>query len=151
MKTIIKIVVAVTILLAILCLSSCVHFVPAGQPLAIRPYIQNPQGRDVLMAQQRYQTDQRKLSTVTVTKRKTGYCQARIQQGHENTPTNVQRVSDYATSVYEKTGQVPSEHTLSAKFGFRAQARWIDTPDKVVGTVTVRPNEVPASIRARFQ
>ncbi len=139
------------IIVVILYLSSCVRFVPVGQPLAIRPYIQNLQGQDGLRTQQRQQTDQRKLSTVTVTKRKTGYCQARIQKGHENTSTNVQRVSDYATSVYEKTGQVPSEQALSAKFGFRAQARWIDTPDKVVGKVTVRPNEVPASIRARFQ
>ncbi len=128
-------------LVAALTLPSCVRSVPQGQG-GVRPYSQNPQGVE--------QAQQRKLASVTVTKRQTGYCQARIWQGPENTPANVQRVADYASAVYQKTGQVPSEQVLTTKFGFRAQARWIDTPDKVVKQVTVRPDEVPASILARF-
>lgn len=147
MKNIQMLVIA---LVAALTLPSCVRFVPQGQPLAIRPYTQNPQGFGEGLRQTQ-QTGQRKLASVTVTKRQTGYCQARIWEGPANTPQNVKRVADYASSVYERTGQVPSEQALSSKFGFRAQARWIDTPDKVVGSVTVRPDEVPASIRARFQ
>lgn len=132
MKTKLKLVLALTLSTL---LPSCVRFVPPGQPVAVRSI---------------WKLD-KKLESVTVTKRKTGYCQARIWQGPENTPANVQMVSDYAASVYEKTGHVPSEQALTSKFGFRAQARWIDTPDKVVGQITVRPDEVPASIRARFQ
>jgi hypothetical protein len=146
MKNIVKL---VAVLITVFTFPSCIRFVPQGQPIAIRPYVQNPQGFQEGLRQT--QAQQRKLASVTVTKRQTGYCQARIWQGPENTPQNVQRVSNYASSVYEKTGHVPSEQTLTSKFGFRAQARWIDTPDKVVGKITVRPDEVPASIRARFQ
>lgn len=136
-------------LITILCLPSCVRLVPQGQQMAVRPmgYPQQIGYQQIGQPQRGV----RKLDSVTVAKRQTGYCQARIWQGPENTPVNVQRVADYASSVYMKTGQVPSEQALSAKFGFRAQARWIDTPDRVVGTVTVRPDEVPAAIRARFQ
>lgn len=152
MKTV-KIVVLA--LITTILLPSCIRFVPQGQG-GIRP-MGYPQQMGYQPSQQQPgqlsqpQRGVRKLDSITVTKRQTGYCQARIWQGPANTPQNVQRVAEYASSVYERTGHIPSEQTLSSKFGFRAQARWIDTPDRVVGQVTVRPDEVPANIRARFQ
>lgn len=131
-------------IVTVFALPSCVRFVPMGQPLAVRSAWQG-QGQIQGGGQ-----GGRHLDSVTVTKKQNGYCQARIWQGPENTPANVQRVADYASSVYMKTGQVPSEQALSSRFGFRAQAQWIDTPDRVVKQVTVRPDEVPVNIRARF-
>ena len=148
----IKFKLVVIALITIASLPSCVRFVPQGQG-GIRPMSQQQFSNS---PQQGYGTQQgqrgaRRLDSVTVTKRQTGYCQAEIWQGPENTPSNVQQVADYASQVYMKSGQVPSEQSLTSKFGFRAQARWIDTPDRVVKNITVRPDEVPASIRARFQ
>jgi hypothetical protein len=138
--------VVVAIILAFFASSCQVRYVDAqtGRPIGQQQVGYQGQG-----GQQ--QGVQRRLDSVNVIKSQTGHCEARIWQGSANTPANVQRVADYASSVYECTGSVPSEQQLTAKFGFRAQARWIDTPDRVVGKVTVRPDEVPASIRARFQ
>ncbi len=101
--------------------------------------------------QQRQVAQKRQLRSVTVNQTRTGHCEARIINGPDNTQTNIDMVADYAASVHNKTGRVPSEQCLSQKFGFGCQARWVDDPDKVVKSITVRPGDVPDNIRRRFE
>jgi hypothetical protein len=65
--------------------------------------------------------------------------------------SNQQRVAEYAARVYEKTNKVPSEDELTRHFGFQCRAKWVDEPDRRLKTIVVRPDQVPASIRAKFQ
>jgi hypothetical protein len=89
----------------------------------------------------------RKLESVDVHKSQTGRCEAW-------TPTpqagRRQEIAEYASEYYMKHNKLPSESHLTQKYGFQCKARWIDTPNKGVGKVTVRPDEVPANIRAKF-
>lgn len=102
-------------------------------------------------ARQGYNQQVKHLKSVTVNKRQTGHCEAQIIAGPDNTPQNVDRVAAHASQVYMKTGSVPSEGELTQKFGFRTQARWVDTPDRIVQSVTVSPDELPENIRRQFQ
>ncbi len=150
MKNIVKIVVSV--LIATFATSCVPRLVPANQPMAVRPMGQQPYGMPPMGPPQPgfgggKQT--RKLESVTVKKVQTGHFEAQVMKSR--TDADRQRVALYAASFYEKNGRGPSEAELTRHFGFPARARMIDTPDKVVGSVTVRPNEVPANIRAKFQ
>lgn len=91
---------------------------------------------------------QRHLSSVNTTQLYLGHMESQVK-GVD--PSNRHRVAEYAARIYEKTGKVPSEQELTRKFGFPCRARWIDEPDKRVKTVTVRPDQVPDNIRAKFQ
>ena len=67
------------------------------------------------------------------------------------------KVAEYAQKTYDDTDKLPSPAELSAfatrelGVGVRAQARVIDRRHKVVQTITVKPSEVPESIRAKFE
>lgn len=131
----------VSALVIIIITTSCVPVIRYG-----------PVGGQVNNSRPQYQNNSRRhLDSVSVNKTRTGYCEAQIIQGPDNTPANVQRVADYASQFYMRTGRVPSESELTSRFGFKTRARWIDTPDKIVQTVQVRPDEVPANILDRFQ
>ncbi len=90
---------------------------------------------------------QRKLESVDVNKSETGRCEAW-------TPTpqagRRQEIAEYASEYYMKHNKLPSELHLTQKYGFQCKARWVDIPNKAVDKVTVRPDEVPADIRAKF-
>ena len=122
--------------------TSCV--VPVQRTGGVGYYQQGEGGRQVVQKR-------RHLQSVTVTKVRTGHCEARIVNGPDNTLANVGLVADYAASVHNRTGRVPSEESLTQKFGFKCQARWVDEPDRTVKSITVRPDEVPDNIRRRFE
>ncbi len=100
---------------------------------------------------QRQVVQKRHLKSISVNQTQTGHCEARIINGPDNTQANIDMVADYAASVHNKTGRVPSEQCLSQKFGFGCQARWVDDPDKMVKSIAVHPDEVPDNIRRRFE
>ena len=89
----------------------------------------------------------RKLESVDVHKNQNGHCVASVQNGHES---RIQQVAEFAASYKTKNGRLPSNEAVSNHFGFKCIVKWIDTPDKVVKTVRVRPDELPPSVLARF-
>lgn len=93
----------------------------------------------------------RKLESVDVTRSQTGHCVASVQNGHES---RIQEVAEYAAAnmTIDKDGRkrLPSDESVSQRFGFKCIVKWIDTPDKAVKTVRVRPSDVPPEILARF-
>ena len=142
-----KIVTIVALFVATLLLPSCVRFryvdAQTGQPIGQQGFGQQPS-----YGQQGGQMrGTRRLDSVTVTKNQTGYCEAWTPNSKSG---RRQEIANYASAHYMRTGNVPSETDLTQKYGFQCKARWVDTPDRVVGRVIVRPDEVPASIRAKF-
>ena len=137
MKTIVKLVISVLIATAF---TSCV--VP----------VQRSHNRQGYSPQQGYGQQGRQtrhLDSVTVTKVDTGKIGVRTKNA---TPEQRASVKRYTIDQYQKTGRVPSNEVLSQRFGFPVQTTGFqDTPDRKVGSVTVGPNEVPESIRRRFQ
>jgi hypothetical protein len=91
---------------------------------------------------------QRRLSSINTTQLYLGHMEAQVR-GVD--PSNRHRVAQYAAGIYEKTGKIPTEAELTQKFGFPCRAKWVDETDRRLKTVVVRPDEVPESIRARFQ
>ncbi len=149
MKTIKMLVVA--LILASFVTSCVPRFVDArtGQPLGRQgggylPQMAggHPQGGGRVQTRVR-----KKLESVSVHKNQTGYCVASVQTGHEN---RRQEVAEFAAAYKTKNGRLPSNEAVSQHFGFRCIVKWIDTPDRVVKTVRVRPNELPPEILARF-
>lgn len=115
-----------------------------------QPY-QTPQFREIGQGSVRQAgtaEPQHRLSSINVTQVRTGHMEAQVKGVDLS---NRDKVSQYATGIYEKTGRTPTEVELTRKFGFPCRARWIDEPDQKIQKVVVRPDEVPASIRAKFQ
>ena len=127
--------------------TSCLMPVYRGQ----QPY-QTPQFREIGQGSVRQSgtaEPQRQLSSINTTQVRSGHIIADVASNH--TVSDRDQVARHATQVYESTGRVPSEQELTRKFGFLCRAKWIDEPDRKVKTVVVRPDEVPASVRAKFQ
>ncbi len=96
-----------------------------------------------------YGQQQRRLQSVTVSKVDIGRIGVRTKN---TTPEQRAAVKQYVIDQYQRTDQIPSNEALSQRFGFPIQTTgFVDTPDKVVKSVTVRPDELPANIRARFE
>ena len=135
MKTIIA--AAVSSLIA----TSCVP--TYQQQTSGRPYQQNPQAFQQGLQQQRH------LDSVTVSKVDTGKIGVRTKNA---TPGQRAVVKQYVIAKYERTGKIDSNQALTQQFGFPIQVTgFIDTPDRVVKSVRVRPDELPANIRTKFQ
>ena len=175
MKNIVKIVVTVTIILAILCLSSCVHFVPEGQPLAIRPYIQNLQGQDGLREVSETQTRTvKQLKGVNVTK-KTPYYSGSVTatvglvpaRGSGITPERInlveREISQMASKKLSDKGTLPqgeeyipfAKRALSGMYDphgtFFVKLEQKKNPVSIrTQTIFVPESEVPAEIRKMF-
>lgn len=123
MKTIVSAIVSALIL----GLTSCV--VPQGG------YYGRPTATQSQRGGQRY------LSSVDVSK---AVFEARIDSHYAN---RRQDVCDFAAARFEQTGRTPSDQEVSRHFGFECHVRLKGQ----IQTVKVRPDEVPANIRARFQ
>lgn len=150
-----------TTVYAVLCagfaliLQSCVEFVDADtgapigggggyaqqQPFGNQGGSMGPGGRRL------DQGGQRRLDSITVDKSQTGACIAWTPNSKAN---RRQEIADYGSKYYAEHNRLPSEAHLTKKYGFKAMVKWVDEKDKVVGSVKVRPDEVPANIRAKF-
>jgi hypothetical protein len=131
-------------LIAILVFPSCIRFVPQGQG-GVRPMGQQNQA----FGSQGGQMGPRRLDSVDVKKIDIGRIGIRTKNA---SPAQRSAVKVYVIDYYTKHRQIPTNEALSQKFGFPVQTTGSeDTPDRVVGRVRVRPDEVPANIRARFQ
>lgn len=131
-----KIIIAslISVLLTVSCVPMYQH----------RTYQQNPRA-----FQQGLQQQRRHLDSVTVSKVDTGKIGVRTKNA---TPGQRAVVKQYVISEYQRTGRIPSNEFLSRKYGFPVQTTgFIDTPDRVVKSIRVSPNELPPNIRARFQ
>jgi hypothetical protein len=132
--------------------SSCIVPIYRNKQSEQQPY-QTPQFQEIGQGSVRQSgtaqaQPQRRLSSVNVTQIRTGHMEAQVKGVDLS---NRDKVAKYAAGIYEKTGRTPTEAELTRKFGFPCRARWIDEPDQKVKTITVRPDQVPANIRARFQ